>query len=82
MVHLVFGGTGGMGSALARRLRRRGASVHLIARDAVRLAALADEIGATWTAADVRDEAALTTAIEAAGDVLEGLAYAVGTIRL
>lgn len=82
MVHVVIGGTGGIGSALARRLRARGAAVHLVARDPARTAALAAEIGATSAVADVRDAEALSAAVAAAGDAIEGLVHAVGTIRL
>lgn len=82
MVHVVIGATGGIGSAVARRLRARGAAVHLVARDGARLAALAEEIGATRAVADVRDEAALREAITIAGSEIRGLVHAVGTLRL
>jgi NAD(P)-dependent dehydrogenase (short-subunit alcohol dehydrogenase family) len=81
---MVYGGTGGIGAATARALAARGGSVHLVARDEARLAALSREIGATWTAADVgnAEDFARATA-EAAGDgPLDGLVYAVGTINL
>jgi short-subunit dehydrogenase len=38
---LIFGATGGIGGALARLLAGRGVAVHLAARDAARLGALA-----------------------------------------
>ena len=78
---LIYGGSGGIGSALARRLRDRGHAVHLVARDRGRLEALATEIGATFSVADVADRAAITAAA-AAGDRLAGLAYCVGSINL
>lgn len=79
---LIYGGSGGIGSALARRLRDRGHAVHLVARDRGRLEALATEIGATFSVADVADRAAITAAAAAAGDRLAGLAYCVGSINL
>jgi NAD(P)-dependent dehydrogenase (short-subunit alcohol dehydrogenase family) len=79
---VLIGGTGGIGSALARRLVAKGHRVHLIARDADRLAALAGELGASHAVADVLDGAALKAAIEAAGPVIDGLCYAAGTINL
>lgn len=81
---LVYGGTGGIGSATARALRTRGFDVHLVARDEGRLAALGQEIGATWTAGDILDPALFprATAEAAAGGPLRGLVYAVGTINL
>ncbi len=50
---LIFGGTGGIGSALARRLVAAGENVHIAARDEARLAALAAELGCSWTTCDV-----------------------------
>ncbi len=80
--YLIYGGAGGIGSALARRLRAKGYGVHLVSRDADRLAALAGEIGATWTAADVTDREAIAAATADAGPSLAGLAYCVGSINL
>lgn len=79
---VIVGGTGGIGSAIARRLAATGASLHLIARDAARLSALAGELGASFATADVADAAALRAAVDAAGGPLSGLVYAVGTITL
>lgn len=82
MTVLIFGGTGGIGAALARRLRAQGRSVHLAARNEANLKALASEIGASWTVCDVNDPAAIQKAVADAGEGLSGLAYAVGTINL
>jgi NAD(P)-dependent dehydrogenase (short-subunit alcohol dehydrogenase family) len=79
---IIYGGAGGIGSALARRLRARGHDVHLVGRDAGRLAALADAIGATHAVADVADREALARATLAAGSRLDGLAYCIGSINL
>jgi NAD(P)-dependent dehydrogenase (short-subunit alcohol dehydrogenase family) len=82
MTYLIYGGSGAIGSALARRLRRTGHSVHLVGRSEVKLAALADEIDASFSIADVTNAAELAEATEAAGPVLSGLAYCVGSINL
>lgn len=79
---IIIGATGGIGSALARRLSSSGAKTHLIARDAARVAKLAEELGATHAAADALDGASLRQAVEAAGSPASGLAYCVGTINL
>lgn len=79
---LIYGGSGGIGSALARRLRGRGHRVHLVARDRERLEALATEIGASYSVADVTDRASIEAAAAEAGDMLAGLAYCVGSINL
>jgi NAD(P)-dependent dehydrogenase (short-subunit alcohol dehydrogenase family) len=80
---LVFGATGGVGAALARRLRARGAAPFLVSREPGRLEALASELGgAPFHIADVTDAAALRAAVAAAGPVLAGLAFCVGSIPL
>lgn len=79
---LIYGGTGGVGSALARRLVAAGRPVHLAGRDEAKLAALAAEVGAGWTAVDVLDPATIAPAVAAAGPALAGLAYCVGSITL
>lgn len=79
---LVYGGTGGIGSALARRLVAAGRRVHLAARDEARLSALAGELGAGATVVDALDPPSLARAVAEAGPSLGGLAYCVGSITL
>lgn len=82
MTIVICGATGGVGSALARRLRGSGESVHLIGRNGDKLSTLASEIGGSFSIADVTDQVALSKAINEAGAALSGLAYCVGTINL
>ena len=81
---LIFGGTGGIGSALARRLVAAGENVHIAARDEARLAALAAELGCSWMTCDVMDVAQVERVVGEAesADGLAGLAYCVGSIAL
>jgi NAD(P)-dependent dehydrogenase (short-subunit alcohol dehydrogenase family) len=79
---IIYGGAGGIGSALSRRLYAQGSQLHLVGRSADKLAALATEVGATYTAGDVTDPALFSRATQEAGDKLNGLVYAVGTITL
>ena len=81
---LIFGGVGGIGEALARRLVRAGQPVVITSRSAERAQALAADIGAAGLACDVGDEHAIEAAVAAAcrDGSLGGLVYAVGSIPL
>ena len=80
---LIYGGSGGIGSATARRLRERGDEVHLVGRDEDKLHAVAEDLGASFTAGDVLGDTDLfSRASEEAGKELSGLVYAIGTINL
>jgi NAD(P)-dependent dehydrogenase (short-subunit alcohol dehydrogenase family) len=65
---LVTGAASGIGLSTARRLRADGANVTLVDIDEVGGRRAADEIGATFVAADVRDPAAVTEAFRVALD--------------
>lgn len=82
MSKLVIVGTAGIGGALARRMCASGVDLHLVGRDAARVGALAGELGASHAIADVRDQPSLDAAVKAAGPVVRGLAYCVGSITL
>lgn len=79
---LIYGGSGGIGSATARLLHARGVELHLVGRDEDRLTAIARELGATSTQGDVNDSSLFARAAQDAGAALDGLVYAVGTINL
>ena len=81
MTILIYGATGGIGQALARKLAAQGHSLHLTARNAEKLETLARELGAGHTPGDVLDAAAHGKIAESAG-AITGLAYAVGSITL
>ena len=79
---LIFGGTGGIGAALARRLAAAGRKVHLVARDGQRLQTLAAELGAGHSVCDVTDPGAIKACLAGIEGPIDGLAYAVGSINL
>lgn len=79
---IIIGATGGIGSALSRRLASAGHTIHAIGRDPARLAALTAEIGGTHAVADVTERAQFDAAVKAAGPSVSGLAYCVGSINL
>lgn len=79
---LIYGSTGGIGSTLSRLLHARGYDLHLVGRDESKLSALAAELGCGATSGDVTDNDLFRRVTQDAGDMLNGLVYAVGTINL
>ena len=79
---IIYGGSGGIGSATGRILRARGYDLHLVGRSEDKLAASAAELGASFTAGDVTDSGLFARVAQEAGESLDGLVYAVGTINL
>ncbi len=79
---LLYGATGGIGAALARRLVAGGATVYLVARDTEKLSRLGDELSMPWQSVDVLEKDAFTSVAEQGPDLLDGLVYAIGSINL
>ncbi len=84
-VHLVLGASGGIGSALSRRLAAQGATVVLAARGKEALDALAEETGGESAPVDATDpdavEALVAGVMERHGR-LDGAANCVGSLLL
>lgn len=78
---LISGASGGIGSATARLLHQRGFHLVLAGRNQTALAALADELGATWFAVDVTREDEVADLFVRAGPVV-GVVHAVGSMLL
>jgi 3-hydroxyacyl-CoA dehydrogenase/3-hydroxy-2-methylbutyryl-CoA dehydrogenase len=74
---LVAGGASGLGAAAARALAAAGAEVVLADLNAEKGEALAEEIGATFVAADVTDADAVASAVERAASAAGGLRVSV-----
>jgi NAD(P)-dependent dehydrogenase (short-subunit alcohol dehydrogenase family) len=72
---VITGAARGIGEKVARLAAARGARVALIGLEPDRLRALADDLGpaASWHEADVRDGAALRSAIDACAKVMGGI---------
>ncbi len=83
--YVLLGGSGGIGSALARRIAARGGRVLLAARDAGRLEMLAGELDAPWEVVDAAEpsdvERAISRCVEAHGR-FDGIVNSVGSILL
>ncbi len=75
---LIAGATGGLGSAIATDLARRGDRLTLVARDATRLDAL--PVDGARVALDLRDPDACATAVRHAIDVNGGLDVVVNAV--
>lgn len=83
--YIVFGATGGVGSALARRLVSQGGKVCLVSRNDEKLAALAGEIGAGYEVADATNLSEVETCVARAGERfgrIDGVANCVGSLLL
>lgn len=82
---VILGAYGGIGSALARKLSGDGHVVLLAGRDATRLGALAQALGAPSAPAEATDsasvEAAIAAGVEAFGE-LHGVANCFGSLLL
>jgi len=80
--YLIYGATGGIGSATARLLAARGHQLHLVGRNPDALGLIAAELNATYSTGDVLDETFLQRSVAEAGESIDGLIYAVGSITL
>lgn len=84
-VFVILGATGGIGSALSHRLARRGSRLVIGARQATKLHALADAIGAHAHALDATDTNAVQTCVDQTVERfgrLDGIANCVGSLLL
>jgi 3-oxoacyl-[acyl-carrier protein] reductase len=84
-VYVIFGGTGGIGSATARKLAHRGAQVVLAARSPARLRTLAAELGAASFVVDATDIAAVEDVVKETANqygAVDGIVNCVGSIVL
>lgn len=79
---LIVGGTGGIGSATARLLHDQGYQLHLVGRSEEKLVPLAQQLGAGYTRGEIEEDDFFSRVGRDAGAPLDGLVYAVGTIKL
>lgn len=79
---IIFGGSGGIGSAIASRLFNEGFQLHLVGRDQAKLSETAGKFDADYTVGDVNDPELFAKVAADAGEKIAGLVYAVGTMNL
>tara|TARA_Y200000002_G_C22585151_1_gene622670 strand:+ start:298 stop:1011 length:714 start_codon:yes stop_codon:yes gene_type:complete len=79
---IIFGATGSIGSSLAEQLNNSGMkNVHLVARNETDVKAISDELGFTYTVADVLEDGFIEK-IKTEINEVNGIAYCVGSIDL
>lgn len=79
---VIYGASGGIGSATARLLKKMNYELHLVGRREASILTLAEELSASYTIGDVRDESLFLQVSQQAGQTLCGLVYAIGTLNL
>jgi NAD(P)-dependent dehydrogenase (short-subunit alcohol dehydrogenase family) len=79
---LIYGGSGAVGSALARDLKEKGYELHLVGSNKEKLEKIANELSASMSVVDLKDPESFKQVSEEAGKELAGLVYSVGTINL
>ncbi len=79
---VIFGATGGIGSAAAQEIKSKGYDLHLISRNPEKLKTIAADLQSTYTVGDVLDPGIFNQAAQNAGPAVDGLIYAVGTLNL
>ena len=79
--YLIFGATGSIGSSLSKQLKESGKEVHLVARNENEVKKLSEELGCSFTVADVLENGFVDKVKADVPDV-KGIAYCVGSIVL
>ncbi|MDB4027053.1 SDR family oxidoreductase [Candidatus Thioglobus sp.] len=81
--YLVFGATGAIGSSLATQLKESSHDVHLIARNEDEVKVIAEELGCSFSVADVLEEGFIEKVKTDTSEFnIKGVAYCVGSIDL
>lgn len=79
---LIYGASGGIGSETARILAGKGHSLHLAGRNGAAIDALCKELNASGSIGDVLEDGFISQVSADAGECIDGLVYAVGSITL
>ena len=79
--YLIFGATGSVGSSLAKQLKNSGNDIHLVARNESEVKAIAEQLGCSYTVADVLEDGFIEK-VKSDINEIKGIAYCVGSIDL
>ena len=81
--YLIFGATGSIGSSLAQQLKDSNQEAHLISRNEDELKSISDNLGFTFTVADVLEDGFIDKIKSDTSEFdINGLAYCIGSIDL
>ena len=81
--YLIFGATGSIGSSLAQQLKESNQDAHLISRNEEELKSISENLGFTFTVADVLEDGFIDKIKSDTADFdISGLAYCIGSIDL
>ena len=79
--YLIFGATGSVGSSLAKQLKNSGNDIHLVARNESEVKAIAEQLGCSYTVADVLEDGFIEK-VKSDINEIKGIAFCVGSIDL
>ena len=79
---VIIGGSGSIGSAIAKEVINEGFEAKLIGRNYYSLEKVSKELGCSFIVADVTNESELKDSLELCGENIFGLAYCVGSIDI
>ena len=81
--YLIIGATGSIGSSLAQQLKESNQDAHLISRNEEELKSISENLGFTFTVADVLEDGFIDKIKSDTADFdISGLAYCIGSIDL
>ena len=79
---LILGASGGIGSALSKRLKNQGWSLHLVSRNEEKLKALASELNSSYSICDVTQSDEVEKLYDGLEQAPDAVALCVGSILL
>ena len=79
---IILGGSGTIGSSIAKELKKKNYAPILISKNKQDLELMAKKLNCQYYVCDVLDTKKLNTIIEQIGDEIYGLAYCIGSINL
>ena len=79
---IIIGGSGTIGSSIAKEIINEGYYPHLIGRNITSLKSVSEELQCTYDIVDVTETNKLAQCLESYNDEIFGLAYCVGSINL